>query len=198
MFAETGLRSLRICLTWMVITGIFSLAGHFAVSRNMLAAETAPKKETTNVKGLALELHLPLGHRYDPSDSVDVEILFRNTSKEDMKIAAIEGRKSFLFFDFLIVGDKGNSCLARNGDGWHELDKKPVKLILLHPGGTYRVKVNQAFRPKDYVFSPSESYSVLAIYRDCTYGHGRKDPALWKGVATSPLVPLNIAFPPDK
>lgn len=190
-------RSLRwACRSFIV--GVVLLA-QTPVGNGLAEARDAPKKgEGPAVNAITIELILPKDHCYKPSDDVDVEILFRNTSKEEVKIAISESRSVGLFFAFLIVGDRGTTHLAQPGGSWNNPDDKEVKLVSIGPGATYRAAVKKAFRLGAYQLAANDRYSVLAIYRDCLPSHGQDDRKLWKGTTTSPAVSLNLDFPPER
>jgi hypothetical protein len=198
MASHRATSRLRHWLCRSFFLGIVLLA-QTSVGNGPAEARDPPKKEEAPaVNDVTIELVLPKEHRYKLSDKVDVEILFRNTAKEEVKIAVSESRSIGLFFAFLIVGDRGTSLLAQPGGSWDDQDKKHVTLVSIAPGATYRATVKVAFRLDDYEFNPNEHYSVLVIYRDYLSSHGQDDPKLWKGIMTSLPVHLNMVFPEGK
>lgn len=190
--SQWAFRSFVVCAVLLALSPVGNGAAE--------ARDKPKKREVPAVNVLTIELILPKDHRYKLSDNMDVEILFRNTSQEEVTIAISERESISLFFAFLIVGDRGESHIAQPvaGGGWNEPSKKYVKLVSIRPGATYRARVKEAIRLDKYQFAANERYSVLAIYRDYLSSHLQNDPNLWKGVMTSPAIPLNLVFPPQQ
>lgn len=158
------------------------------------ASQAAAPGETSSMKGqLSIEFRLPKT-QYKSTESIQAEVTFRNNGIADIKVPLMKEGWHGMFFDFLIVGDKGTQYLTKNGIGWLNAVERPVTLIVIRGGGSHSVKVKSAIDLKNFPAGvhEGESYEVVAIYRDCWYGHGgpKKDPAMWTGVAISPPAPI--------
>src|SRR5262249_31605190 len=91
----------------------------------------------------ALKLELRLDKdRYRTDEPVEATVVFRNTGTAELKVPVVDGPEMLLFFDFLLVGDRGTQYLTRHGEGWNDPSEKQVKLVRLPAGGTHTVKLS--------------------------------------------------------
>jgi hypothetical protein len=182
------------------VLGGLVLLTYFALGNRTPNAEGEGKKGKANVDALTIELRLPKDE-YKSSESVDVEIIFRNNGSRELKLAMTEEPKNEVwFFDFLIVGDRGTTYVTNYGEGWRTPDPTPVKMMRLAPKGTHRVRLKNVLplgAHCQWVPDTQEQYKILVIYRDHSYGHaatyeefGKDGPTVWKGIAISAPVTI--------
>lgn len=103
-----------------------------------------------------------------------------------------------MFFDFLLIGDKGSGVLIKNADGWTNPDRKPVTVVTIEPGDGVTLKLKNAFSMQQLGIGEvfGERYKLVLIYRDYAYGFAPRlakgHAPLWKGMVMSPPIPLRI------
>jgi hypothetical protein len=139
-----------------------------------------------------------------PTESLDAEVTITNISNKDMRIPVCQKDYSTLFFDFVILSNAGHLLLLAHSEGWGDPSWKPVKLIRLLPGEAYHLKLKDAIPLNDVSLTGymDMNCSIIAIYRDHSYGYAhskaeiKKGPPVWKGVAVS--APARIVVRSEK
>ncbi len=160
---------------------------HFTNHSN--AHDTAARMHNTTT-----QLSIRLEPAVDGSDHT-ATLLFHNLTQHDLKIPLMDTGGSELFFDFVFVGNQGGLEVVDDGGGWNDPVVKPVKLVSLPSKQEHRLDIDIPVIELD----KAQTWSVMVIYRDHTYGHSPTYPeystptASWQGAAPSNLVP--IPFP---
>jgi hypothetical protein len=165
-------------------------------------------KKATRRNHLAIELHIA-SRTYKPSDVLDAEVVFKNIGTKVLKFPmadpARDKEAKFLFFDFVLLSELGHRYITRDADGWLNPDIKFVKMIPLHPGETYCVKLEKVLDLQEVTGLRSfESLTcdIFVVYRDHSFWHshtnvedGNDDPSVWKAAIISNSVPVEIENP---
>lgn len=150
---------------------------------------------------IRLELRI-LKANVSPLDSLDVELVIRNDGKRNVKIPTAKGKEGALFFDFLVLSDAGHMHRVRRSVGWNDPEAKKVEMVLLAPKGTWRIVIEDAIKLRS--IPELSAYkrlrcTILAIYRDHSYGHSptypeyrKDDPLVWKGTLISRPAVINV------
>jgi len=127
--------------------------------------------------------------------SAEVEVTFLNVGQRKIKIPLMTaGGPHGMFFDLLFVGSLGGlETVSGSGGAWHDPVVKPVELVTLMAGKTCRV----TFRVELPELEETQAWSVIAVYRDHSYGHSPTYPEygadhsdVWRGAAASNGAPM--------
>ncbi|MFH1550109.1 MAG: hypothetical protein ABIH04_06075 [Planctomycetota bacterium] len=172
--------------------------------------QAAVPRSDFSVDGLLITLTIDK-ENYKRGEAVDAKAIFTNCSDEILRLPICETQDRNLFIDALLVGDQfGTIPIHKPGNGtcgtWTDHYGKKVILITLKPGESYTQDF-PSLLPKTFYDEHLDTgwcifdrrYKMYLVYRDCSFGHGRKRDAAryesgryWEGACVSK--PVTITF----